>query len=67
MSIKENLAGKSWKTTGAGIAAIVVAVGAALTAFTDNDPATMPDYASLLAACIAGIGLIFAKDNKVTG
>lgn len=67
MTIKENLVGKSWKTTGAGIAAILVAVGAALTAFTDGDPATIPDYASLLAACLAGIGLIFAKDNKVKG
>jgi len=67
MNIKDALNSKSWKTTGAGIAAILVAVGAALTAFTDNDPATVPDYAALLAACLAGIGLIFAKDNKVAG
>ncbi|CAB4173241.1 hypothetical protein UFOVP942_41 [uncultured Caudovirales phage] len=67
MNIKETLSNKSWKTTGAGIAAILVAVGAALTAFTDGDPATIPDFASLLAACLAGIGLIFAKDNKVKG
>jgi hypothetical protein len=67
MNIQDALSNKSWKTTGAGIAAILVAVGAALTAFTDNDPATVPDYASLLAACLAGIGLIFAKDNKVAG
>jgi hypothetical protein len=54
----------SWKTTGAGVAAIVVAVGAALTALTDNDPLTVPDWGSLVAAVMAGIGLIFAKDNK---
>lgn len=54
----------SWKTTGAGIAAIVVAVGSVLTALTDNDPLTVPDWGSLSAAVIAGVGLIFAKDNK---
>lgn len=54
----------SWKTTGAGVAAIMVAGGAALTALTDADPNTKPDFAALIAAIIAGIGLIFAKDNK---
>ena len=54
----------SWKTTGAGIAAILVAVGSVLTALTDNDPLTVPDWGSLSAAVIAGIGLLFAKDNK---
>jgi len=58
---------KSWKTTGAGVAAIVVAAGAILTALTDNDPATNPDWAALVAAVIAGIGLICAKDSNVTG
>ena len=58
---------KSWKTTGAGFAAIVVAAGAILTALTDNDPATNPDWAALVAAAIAGIGLICAKDDNVTG
>jgi hypothetical protein len=54
----------SWKTTGAGIAAILVAVGSVLTALTDNDPLTVPDWGALSAAVIAGVGLIFAKDNK---
>jgi len=57
---------KSWKTTVAGIAAILTAGGAALTALTDNNPATSPDYAALIAACIAGLGLIFARDNGVS-
>ena len=57
---------KSWKTTVAGIAAILTAGGAALTALTDNNPATSPDYAALIAACIAGLGLIFARDNDVS-
>lgn len=60
----ESIKNSSWKTTGAGIAAIMVAGGAALTALTDNDPATKPDFPALIAAIIAGIGLIFARDSK---
>lgn len=62
--MNELIKNSSWKTTGAGIAAILVAGGAALTAMTDADPTTKPDFAALLAAIMAGIGLIFAKDNK---
>ena len=62
--MNELIKNSSWKTTGAGIAAILVAVGSVLTALTDNDPLTVPDWGSLSAAVIAGIGLIFAKDNK---
>ncbi len=58
-----NLKNKNWKTSGAGIAAILVAAGAALTALTDGDPATTIDIASLAAAIIAGVGLIFARDG----
>ena len=52
--------------TAAFMAAILVAVSAALTAFTDGDPATTIDFASLLAACIAGVGLICARDGDKT-
>lgn len=58
---------KNWKTTGLGIAAILTAGGAALTALTDNDPATLPDWGALIAAVIAGVGLIFAKDGDKSG
>jgi hypothetical protein len=57
---------KSWKTSTAGIAAILTAVGGTLTALSDNNPATVPDYASLIAACIAGFGLLFSRDNDVS-
>lgn len=57
---------KSWKTTVTGIAAILTAVGAALTALFDNDPATTLDVAVTASAIMAGIGLIFARDNGVT-
>jgi len=52
------------KTTLAGIGAILVAVGAALVAMFDADPATMPQWDVVIAAILAGIGLIFAKDSK---
>jgi hypothetical protein len=54
---------KDWKTTSAGIAAILVAVGAALKALADNDPNTVPDIGACIAAVMAGIGLILAKDS----
>jgi len=39
-------------------------VGALLTALFDGDPATLPDYATAVAAILAGVGLIMAKDAK---
>ena len=57
---------KSWKTSLTGIAAILTAVGAAIMALMDNDPATVIDVAATAAAVMAGVGLIFARDNNVT-
>jgi hypothetical protein len=51
-------------TTVAGIGSILVAVGAVLTALFDGDPLTLPDYATAVAAILAGVGLILAKDAK---
>jgi hypothetical protein len=53
---------KNNKTTLAGIGAILVAVGAALKALFDGDPATTFDLTSTVTAISAGIGLILAKD-----
>lgn len=50
------------KTTLAGIGAILVAVGAAMKALFDGDPATNFDITSTVTAISAGIGLILAKD-----
>lgn len=55
--IKENR-----NTTIAGIGAILVAVGGILTALFDGDAATVPDWTTAIAATIAGVGLIAAKD-----
>lgn len=54
-------------TTVAGIGSILVAVGALLTAIFDGKPETIPDYATAVAAILAGIGLIMAKDAKRNG
>lgn len=51
-------------TTIAGIGAILVAVGGILAALFDGDPATVPDFATAIAAAVAGVGLIVAKDAK---
>ena len=52
-------------TTIAGIGAICVAIGSVLTAMFDGDPATVADFGSAIAAVIAGVGLILAKDAKI--
>jgi len=56
----------SWKTSAAGIGAILVAVGSALSATFDADPATVADWGAVVAAVIAGAGLLFARDNNVS-
>ena len=56
----------SWRTTTAGIAAIVVAIGTAVSALFDADPLTLPDWGAVAAAVMAGIGLLAARDNKVS-
>lgn len=56
----------SWRTSAAGLGAILVALGSAVTALTDNDPLTIPDWGAVVAAVIAGVGLIFARDAKVS-
>ena len=56
----------SWKTTAAGVGAILVALGSALTALFDSDPLTVPDWTAVIAALVVGVGLIAARDNSVT-
>lgn len=51
-------------TTIAGIGSILVAVGGVLVAWFDGDAATTPDIATAVAAIVAGIGLVMAKDAK---
>ena len=57
---------RSWRTTTAGVASIVAAVSTALVAILDNDPLTVPDWTALGATLALGLGLVAARDNKVT-
>jgi len=56
----------SWKTTGLGIVTIVMAIASAARMLLDDDVATMPDWNTVVTAVVAGIGLIFARDNNRT-
>ena len=56
----------SWRTTFAGVAAAGIALLAVAQAYFDNDPATVPQWEIAIGAIIAGVGLIFARDNKVS-
>jgi len=53
---------KNKNTTVLGIAAVLSAVCSLATAYFDGDTLTNPDYTAAIAAVVAGIGLIFAKD-----
>lgn len=57
---------KSWKTTAAGVAAIVAAIAAAARALLDGNPETAINWEATAAAVMAGVGLITARDNDRT-
>ncbi len=54
---------KSWKTTLAGVAAIIAAIALAIAHQFDADPTTVADWGAVAAAAAAGVGLLFARDN----
>jgi hypothetical protein len=56
----------SWKTTVAGIGGILAAVGSAVSAMFDNDPATVANWPLVITAVTVGLGLIFARDADVS-
>jgi len=55
----------SWRTNLGGAGLLLVAVGRLLIALFDNDPTTVPDITSLVAA-ITGLGLLASRDNNIT-
>ena len=58
---------KDKNTTIAGVGAILLTGGAVLTALFDGDATTVPDWTTTIAAIIAGVGLIMAKDSSTPG
>lgn len=56
----------SWRTTLFGMGGLITVLAAAASALLDGKPETNPDWPSVMAAAAACIGLLFARDNKVT-
>ncbi len=57
---------KSWKTSVFGAGGILTVVVGVVNALLDNDPATVPDWTTAIGTIVGFIGLLFARDNKVT-
>ena len=51
---------KNWKTSAAGVGAILCAIGSALGALSAGTPV---DYTPVIVAIIAGVGLIMAHNE----
>ena len=62
-----SILGKNWKTTTAGLAAILGAVADLLVQLSSKSGWDMTRLQVDFAAVTGGIGLIFAKDSNVTG
>lgn len=56
----------SWKTSATGWGAALVIIGTVLKQLTDGDPATNPDWNTLIPAFLVAIGLSTARDNNVS-
>lgn len=56
----------SWRTTLTGVLAILVAIAGAAKAELNGDVSTVADWGAVAAAVMAGLGLIFARDAKVS-
>lgn len=56
----------SWKTTLFGASGLVAIWVPVLLAVYDNDPATVPDYATAISLSLVALGLTAARDNNRT-
>ena len=57
---------RSYRTTLAGLGALLVTLGDALVAQFDSDPSTVADWGIVVAAAVVAWGLLKARDDKVT-
>lgn len=57
---------KSWRTTSAGILGALALIFTALSAMLDGNPETIPQWEVVIPVFITQLGLLFARDNKVT-
>jgi len=56
----------SWRTTLFGAGGLLAVLVPAISALFDGDAATNPNWTAVIASAAACIGLLFARDNKVT-
>jgi len=54
---------KSWKTTTAGIAALVAVIATAVAAHMDSDPATVAEWGGVVTAIFVAVGFVVSRDN----
>ena len=54
----------SWKTTGAGLGALLALVGTTLNQLLDGNPATNPDFNYVLPLFFTSLTGLFARDNN---
>jgi len=55
---------REWKSTAVAIVAALVAVGSAAITLLDDDPSTVPDWPTTMAAVGAAFSLLFARFGK---
>jgi uncharacterized membrane protein len=56
----------SWKTSTAGIAAILAAIATAVSYQFDASPETVADWTTVIGLIVAGVAGLAARDNKVS-
>ena len=56
----------NWRTTMAACIVALTAIGDAVQALIDSDPATTPNWNLVIALVVAALGLLFARDSVVT-
>lgn len=56
----------SWRTSLAGALSALGILLPAIAAAIDGNPATDPNWGMVIPAVIGSIGLLFARDNKVS-
>ena len=56
----------SWRTTLFGAGGLIAVITSACQALFDGNPATNPDWTSVIGVVSVCIGLFFARDNKVS-
>lgn len=61
------LKGKSWKTTTFSVTSVLATIlTLVVNPLLDNDPNTNPMWSEAIPVIIAGLGLLFARDDSVT-